>query len=376
MTANEVVEEKKEVSVDKSEGRDSDGSEASEGKVEEKPKKKAVNKTKKGAKTVPDYKKKIVDKLSEKLKDAKTILLASTKGLPGGQYHAIKKSLRGKANLEVAKKSLLFRALDKTDKEEMKKLKENIGADVALFFSDMDAFELSGLLSENQTPIRAKAGDIAPEDISIEPGPTDMLPGPAISELSGVGLKVAVEDGKIAIKKGAVVVKAGEVIKENVAGVLGKLNITPMKAGFEPIAAYDAEADKVYVGIKIDKEAALETLREAIGKGLGFAVDLGYVCSGTIGYFIAKAGAEEKALSEKLGGGEVAEEKTEEEGEKSEEVGREEQSSSVPSADDTTEGKVEKDQRGSGEGGGDKVEEKVEGKKDDVQNTDTKEDNK
>ena len=247
-------------------------------------------------KPIPEYKLKAVEDLKKDLETSKTVLLASTSGLPGGQYHEIKKKLRGKADVKVTKKSLLFRAIDKSDKKGLQELKENIGADIALFFSDLDAFELSGILGDYQSPVRAKGGDIAPEDIEIEPGPTELMPGPVISELSSVGLKVAVEDGKIAIKQGATVVKEGEEIDENLAGVLSKLGVIPMKAGFEPLSAYDAEADKVYVGIKIDKEGALEELRTAIGKAFGFAVGKGIVNNETVKYFIAKAGLEAGSL--------------------------------------------------------------------------------
>lgn len=245
---------------------------------------------------VPEYKKKIVSDLIDKIKNSKTVLIASTKGLPGSQFHQIKKKLRGKVEIVVAKKKLLLRAIAGIDKGALQNLKEKIGADVALFFSDINAFELSSLLTENQSPVRAKAGDIAPEDIHIEPGPTDLIPGPAISELSGVGLKVAVENGKLAIKQPHVIVKKGEKINSKVAGVLGKLGITPLKVGFLPIGAYSATDDKVYFDIKIDKHAILESLREAIGKSFGFSVNIKYVNKSNIGFFITKAGAEGKAL--------------------------------------------------------------------------------
>jgi hypothetical protein len=70
-----------------------------------------------------------------------------------------------------------------------------------------------------------------------------------------------------------------------------------MKVGFEPIAAYDSVSKKVYVGIKIDKKAALEALRECIAKAAGLAINIKYLTNSNVGYFIAKAGLEEKAIS-------------------------------------------------------------------------------
>jgi len=180
------------------------------------------------------------------------------------------------------------------------------------------------LLSDNESPARAKAGDISPEDIEVEAGMTELLPGPAISELGSVGLKVKVTDGKLEIMQGAVVVKEGEEIKENVASVLGKLGIEPMKVGFLPLAAYDSNDDKVYVGIKIDKKGTLEEMRSLIGKALGFAVCVDYATKETVSHFIAKAAGEEKALGNLVGVKECVEEKKEETSEEKVEENKEE----------------------------------------------------
>ncbi len=249
---------------------------------------------------VPEYKIKLVQEISDKIKKSRTFLIASTKGLPSSQFHEIKKNLRGKADIRVAKKSIVLRAIDAVGKSSLDKIKENIGADIALFFSDLEPFALSGMLADNQSATKARAGDIAPEDINVEPGPTSLVPGPAISELSGVGLRVAVEGGKLAIKLPHTIVRAGEAIKENVAGVMAKLDIKPMKVGFEPVAAYDKEDDKVYVGIRIDKKKAYEDLRDAIGRALGFAVSRVYVCTDSLKFILAKAASHEAAIAKLL----------------------------------------------------------------------------
>ena len=261
--------------------------------------------TKARTKEVPEYKLKLVSELAGKMKKSKTILIASTNKLPSSQFHEIKKNLRGKAEIRVARKSAVLRAIDAAMKPGLDELKNHIHADVALFFSELDAFELSGVLSENQSPTKAKAGDISPEDIQVEPGPTDLLPGPAISELSGVGLKVAVEGGKLAIKQPHVIVKKGDAIKSNVASVMGKLGITPMKVGFEPLAAYDSKNEKVYSGIKIDKKGFLEIFRSDIARARSFAINLIYVSKDTISSLLGKAAMHEKALLAKVPTGQV-----------------------------------------------------------------------
>ena len=251
-------------------------------------------------KEIPQYKLKAVQEIAKMIKDHRTILIASTKGLPSSQFHEIKKNLRGKAEVKVAKKNLVLRAIDEVKSSALDAMKAQVTADIALFFSNEEPFILSAMLSDNQSPTKAKAGDIAPIDITVEPGPTDMVPGPAISELSAVGLKVAVEGGKLAIKLPHTIVKQGIAIKENVAAVMAKLNILPMKVGFEPVAAYDRTEDKVYVGIKINKKETHEELRASIAKAFSFAVNVKHVSTETVKYFIARAGLEESALSSKI----------------------------------------------------------------------------
>ncbi len=253
-------------------------------------------------KEIPEDKKLSVKKLAERMKNSKTILIASTKGLPASQFQAIKTKLRGRVEISVAKKSLIVRAFGETGKGTLQNMKELLGADFALMFSEIDAFELAGLLLDSQSPTKARVGDIAPEDLYIEAGPTELIPGPAISELGAVGLKVKVENGKLAIVNGATICKKGDKINEKVAGVLGKLNILPMKVGFLTVAAYDGKADVIYKEIKIDKKGAVDELRNSIGKAFGFAVNVGYFTKETVKYFIAKAGLEEKALEKKVGG--------------------------------------------------------------------------
>lgn len=243
---------------------------------------------------VSEEKKQLVKDLAGDMK-RKTVMVVSIKGLPSAQFQDIKKQLRGKAKIQVAKKSLIDFALEHSKEDHLKELVKYIDADRAILFSDEDAFEISGFLADNKISAKAKTGQEAQEDIIIEPGPTDLLPGPDISALSGVGLQVKVENGKLAIQARATLVKKGEAINADKASVLAKLGITPFKIGLEPIAALSE--GKVYEDIKIDKEATLEELKDSFGRGLAFAVSLTYVTKETLTYILGKASVHESVIS-------------------------------------------------------------------------------
>lgn len=242
---------------------------------------------------VSDAKKKTVKELASLMKK-KTVMVVSVKGLPSGQFQEIRKKLRGMADLKVAKKNIIDFALEHSGNKELEALIKYIDGNTALLFSDTDAFEIAGFLADNKSPAKAKAGQISDEEIKIEAGPTDLLPGPAITELSSVGLKVKVEGGKIAIQQSHVLVKKGEAINDAKVGILSKLNITPFKVGLEPVAAF--LEGKVYSGIKIDKPATLADLKNDYARALGFAVSIAYPTSQTLPLIIGKAGLHEKAI--------------------------------------------------------------------------------
>ena len=242
---------------------------------------------------VSDAKKQLVKDLAELMKK-KTVMVVSIKNLPAAQFQEIKKKLRGKAVIRVAKKSLVDFALEHCGIKELRKLEKYVDADVALLFSDGDAFEISGFLSENKSPAKAKEGQEAPEDIEIKAGPTSLIPGPDISALSGVGLQPKVEGGKIHILKDAILCRKGEKISSEKVSVLAKLDITPFEIMLEPVAA--CMDGKIYADIKIDKEATLEELKEMFGRALAFSVEVGYVCKDNLIYVLGRAGAEENVI--------------------------------------------------------------------------------
>ncbi len=238
-----------------------------------------------------------VKKLAEKIKNSKTLMIVSIKNLPSKQFQDIKKSLRGKAVVRVAKKNIMLRAIKKFGKESLLPLEKQIQENSAFVISDIEGFELAGILSKEKTPSSAKAGQIAPEDIEVKAGPTSLVPGPAISELGALGIQISIEEGKISIKAPKVIIKKGAEINESAASILQKLDIHPFNVGLEPIAIYDVQTEKIYSNIKIDSEETIEELKTAAGKALGFAQKIIYYCKDTIGYFLGKANSEEQALA-------------------------------------------------------------------------------
>jgi large subunit ribosomal protein L10 len=245
---------------------------------------------------VSEIKKETVKELNDLIKKKKTMLIASIKNIPASQFQEISKKLRGKAVVKVPKKNLILRAIENAKNESLNRIEESIKENVAVLFSDMDCFELSAELLRNKTPSKAKAGQEAPEDIEIPAGPTELVPGPAISELGALGIQIQIDKGKILIKEAKILVKKGQKISGGAADVMNKLDIKPFSISLIPLAGYDFHDKKLYLDIKIDREKTLEELKKAFGKALPFAVQIGYISSDTIKFLIQKAGRHELAI--------------------------------------------------------------------------------
>lgn len=246
---------------------------------------------------VSEKKKETVAELIKLLKGKKTILIASIKGIPGSQFQEIGKKLRGTAVVKVPRKGIISRAIDDAGIPELKHLKAQLTESSAILFSDADSFELAADLISKKSPAKAKPGQEAPADIEIPAGPTDLVPGPAISEFGALGIPIQIEKGKITIKETKVITKAGEKISKPAAEMMTKLSIRPFSIGFIPLAAYDSKDKKIYTSIQIDPEATVKSLKESFSKALGFAVGIAFPSEETIKFLIQKAGRQELALS-------------------------------------------------------------------------------
>ena len=245
---------------------------------------------------IPARKTEAVKELSKLIKDSRTVLLASIKDIPGSQFQEIVKKLRGKAVVKVPKKNIVFRAIDSSGNDSVKKLKEQFQNSIAFLFSDMDSFDLALDLEKSKSPAKAKPGQEAPEDIEVQAGPTELVPGPAISELGALGIQIQIEKGKINIKEPKIIAKKGQKISQGAADIMAKLDIKPFSIGFSPLSAFDTKNGKLYLNIKIDSEGTLAELKSAYGRALPFAVDIGYLSDDTIKFIIGKAASHERRL--------------------------------------------------------------------------------
>lgn len=243
-----------------------------------------------------EKKEKDLNDLKDLFKKYKVICIVDMMKMPTKQMQLIKKSLGDRVLMKVSNKSLVKIAM----KESGKGLIAHLPKQPALIFTDMDPFAFFKEVNSMRFETYAKDGYIATEDVIVNPGPTELLPGPAISELQKVGIIAGVEGGKIAVKKTSTILKKGQQVTKDVAGVLRKLKMQ--------VAEIKLNVETIFDGMLYNKETLElvdiypQKLKEAFNQALNLSVAINYPTKENVKYLLMKAYQRGKALEKKIGG--------------------------------------------------------------------------
>jgi large subunit ribosomal protein L10 len=242
---------------------------------------------------VKQWKKDKVKKLKEDLKKAKVVGIVDLDSLPAKQLQNIKKSLKGKARIRITKKSILQRAL-KGEKQE--KLLETPSRMPSLIITEQNPFKLFKILKENESDAYAKPGQETPENVLIKAGVTEFGPGPMISEFGALGVKTKLEKGKIKVLDDTVILKKGGVITPQIASLMQKLDIKPIKIGLNLVAAYENGTVFSRDVLNVDDEAFKNQLVLAHQQAYNLSVEAVIFTQESVEAFLAKASTQAKNL--------------------------------------------------------------------------------
>lgn len=180
----------------------------------------------------------IVEDIKNDLEQSPVAAIVSIKGIRNAQLQNIRNNLRDKIKLRVVRRRLLLRALKNAKLDNVESLKEFTEGQIGLITTEREPTELYRMLENTKQKAPARGGEIAEEEIVVEPMETSFPPGPMISEFQKVGLTTSIEKGKIVIKKENLFVKEGEVISKDKAKILEKLEIYPITVGLDILGAY------------------------------------------------------------------------------------------------------------------------------------------
>ena len=231
------------------------------------------------ARKVAEWKKESLEQLQGLMSKYPVIAAADLTKVRSSQIHELRKRLRDRVTMVVAKNNLLRKSVELGDFKEAKLgefVKDLTGSNI-LLFSALNPYSLIILLDKSKVRVPAKAGDIATNEIMIPAGNTGLPPGPVISEFGEIRVRTRIEGGSIWIASDSVVARKGDTITAKMASVLSKLGLKPMEAGLTLVVAFDNGTILRGGDLALDLPSYKNDLITAINGALNLSTEAGYV---------------------------------------------------------------------------------------------------
>jgi len=245
-----------------------------------------------------EWRKQQLKEINALLKDANMVAIADISELPASAMLHFRNVLKeSNYKVKVVKLRLLRIALKEAKLDNLSD--KYASGSVALVVGNENPFKLFGLIKKNASDSSAKEGLIAPDDLIVKAGDTNIPPGPALSDFKVVNIKTQIRNGHIFVADDIVVAKKGDIINSKVANILTKLGIKPIKVLLKLKGAYEKE-DKILYDSKIldiDLELVKSKFVKAYQDSYFLALSKAIVTKDTIKPLIVKAFNNAKGLA-------------------------------------------------------------------------------
>tara|TARA_B100001175_G_scaffold317927_1_gene337707 strand:+ start:21796 stop:22812 length:1017 start_codon:yes stop_codon:yes gene_type:complete len=229
-------------------------------------------------------------------------------GVPAKNMLDMRNSLRGMMTMTMAKKSLIRLAWKEAglSEENLEKILEGALQPCVVHTDSLNCYELFDELEKTRQGRAAKEGEIAPDDIIVEAGPTEFGPGPIVGEFNAVGIPAKIDKGAVAIQKTVTVVNKGDPIEGELGLMLSKLGINPIEIGLILMGVIDEGQVLDSSDLDLDTEGFRSDIISATSGAFNLACNMQWFSSVTMPSLLSKASSE--ALSVALEAGVVNDE--------------------------------------------------------------------
>ncbi|MBJ03481.1 MAG: 50S ribosomal protein L10 [Euryarchaeota archaeon] len=249
------------------------------------------------------WKKDRVSVLTDILNQNGVVGIIDVEGVPATAMLGMRETLRDQMVLTMAKKTLIRRAWQKTGRtvEELDQLLDGVTIPMLVHSEQLNAFQLYAELDKTRTGRAAKAGDVAPNDIVIEAGPTSFPPGPIVGEFNSVGIPAKIDKGKVAIQKTVTAVEKGQPISADLGLMLAKLEINPIEIGLILSGVIEDGTVMAASDLNLDLDGFTANVKSATSGAFNVACHIGWFTSETVPVLVSKAAGEALAVAVEAG---------------------------------------------------------------------------
>lgn len=206
-----------------------------------------------------------------------------------GSHHMqkIRQSIRGKGVLLMGKNTMIRRVI-KAEYKKFEAILPFIVENVGLLFTEGDLTEVRDAVLAQKVAAPAKAGAVAPCDVTVPAGDTGLEPTQT-AFLQALNIATRINKGQIAILNEKKVVVAGEKVGPSEAALLQKLKIKPFHYGlalkqiFEDGLCYEPSV------LDLTNDELLKKFATAATKIAQLSLEIGYPTLPSIPHSLTRA---------------------------------------------------------------------------------------
>ena len=247
--------------------------------------------------TYPKRKTEMYQQLLELPKKYKTISVIKMRKVRSTQILPLRKTLKGEVEFVCVKNNIAQKALETLDIPRIKEISAELQGQLLFIFTNMSPFKLNVLLGKNKIMMGARSGDIASMDIVVPAKNTGIAPGPMLTEFKDAKIPTKIDQGTIWIAKDTTPVMKGGIINEQLASLLGKLDIKPVEAGISLYSAVDEGLKYTEEEMIVDVEKTRNTFTQFHQEATSLSIEVGYITADNISQILNKASQSARSVS-------------------------------------------------------------------------------
>ncbi|KAK6476344.1 60S acidic ribosomal protein P0 [Huso huso] len=179
-------------------------------------------------------------KIVQLLDDYPKCFIVGADNVGSKQMQTIRLSLRGKAVVLMGKNTMMRKAIrgHLENNPSLEKLLNHIRGNVGFVFTKEDLTEVRDMLLANKVPAAARAGAVAPCEVTVPAQNTGLGPEKT-SFFQALGITTKISRGTIEILSDVQLIKPGDKVGASEATLLNMLNISPFSFGLLIQQVYD-----------------------------------------------------------------------------------------------------------------------------------------
>jgi len=236
--------------------------------------------------------------LVELLKQYNKILLVNIDNVGAYSIQKIRQKLRSKATLLFGKNTLIRKTIrdyvekceeaGNKDSARIEALLPFIKGNVGMVFTNDELNSIKEVVESFKQKAPAKVGQVAPEDVFVEPGPTGMEPTQT-SFLQALNIASKIVKGQVEISNRVHLVKQGDKVGPSEASLMDKLNIMPFSYRAEVKTVFDSGYVYPASLLSLGTNDVLQTLSKGLQRIATISLHIGHPTLASVPHLIARA---------------------------------------------------------------------------------------